>query len=188
MRRIAVLTAMVLFVAPHASAQDLGGPKIPDLMPPRGACVHEDNPYAHHRLQRLAMHCLLDEVRLAAGLSELEASVHLRHSAIYKARRIADCRTFSHFPCGDQFAYAFRRAGVSRDGRWLVGENLGWAVAEKSTPRRVLANWLGSPTHLAVITDDRFEYVGIRRRRLRMHGAPAGAVIWVAHLGVPRGR
>jgi hypothetical protein len=184
MKAIALALSLLLLTAVPAHAQDDEDP----LLPLAGTCAHEDNPDAHHRLQRLAMHCLLDEMRALAGLPRLEASVFLRHSSTFKARRIADCRVFSHFPCGDRLAGAFDRAGLARQGRWLVGENLGYGVEEGSTAREILAKWLRSPTHRAVLEDERFAYVGVRRRRLAMRGAPEGSVIWVAHLGVPRRR
>ena len=54
-------TTILLALTPAAAGQE--PPPIPDpLLPPSGACAHEDNLEAHHRLQRLAMHCLLDEV------------------------------------------------------------------------------------------------------------------------------
>ncbi len=36
--------------------------------------------------------------------------------------------------------------------------------------------------------DERFKWLGVRVRRLRMKDAPVGSIIWVAHLGVPRRR
>ncbi|CAA9503372.1 MAG: hypothetical protein AVDCRST_MAG85-1906 [uncultured Solirubrobacteraceae bacterium] len=158
------------------------------LLPPVGTCAHEDNAEAHHRLQRLSMHCLLDALRERGELRRLRSSVDLRHSATYKARRIADCKVFSHYPCGDRLASSFDQAGVTQRGRWLVGENLAYGVAEDSSPRRILIKWLTSKTHRAVLADERFTYSGIRRRRLKMKGAPTGSVIWVLHVGVPRGR
>lgn len=185
---MAVTTLLLLVVAAApAIAQDEPEPPDP-LLPPRGTCAHEDNIRAHHRLQRLAMHCLLDDLRERAGLPRFRPSVTLRHSATYKARRIADCRTFSHYPCGDRLASSFTKAGVSRRGNWLVGENLAYGVDQLASPRQILISWLTSPTHRAVLTDERFTYVGLRRRRLRIRGAPVGSVIWVLHVGVPRDR
>jgi uncharacterized protein YkwD len=183
-KALALALALLMLVPAAARAQDDDDP----LLPAEGTCAHEDNPDAHHRLQRLAMHCLLREVRALAGAPTLDASVFLRHSATYKARRIADCRTFSHYPCGERFAGAFDKAGLATRGRWLVGENLAYGVDEEATPREILRKWLRSPTHRAVLEDERFTYLGVRRRRLRMRGAPTGSVIWVAHLGVPRRR
>lgn len=188
MRRatIAAAAASLLLAAAPAGAQN--GTDEDPLLPPPGTCAHEDNVDAHHRLQRLAMHCLLDALREQAGKPRLRGSVFLRHSATYKARRIADCKVFSHYPCGDRLAGAFDKAGLRRQGRWLVGENLAYGVDEGSTPREILVKWLKSETHRAVLEDERFSYAGLRRRRLKMKGAPTGSVIWVLHVGRPRDR
>ena len=180
--------AALAIAAALNGAQAPEDPETDPLLPPQGTCAHEDNVDAHHRLQRLAMHCLLDALRVEAALHELTGSAFLRHSATYKARRIADCKVFSHYPCGDRLAAPFRKASVTTTGRWLVGENLAYGVGDDSSARAILKKWLDSPTHRAVLTDERFEYAGVRRRRLRMKGAPAGSVIWVVHVGRPRGR
>jgi uncharacterized protein YkwD len=188
-RRAAALAVIAaLGTAAPAGAQSPPAPEEDPLLPPQGTCAHESNADAHHRLQRLAMHCLVKEVRKRAELKTLNPSVFLRHSATYKARRIADCKTFSHYPCGDKLATPFRQAQVSTEGRWLVGENLAYGVGDDSSPRAILIKWLTSKTHRAVLEDERFGYVGVRRRRLKMKGAPTGSVIWVVHVGVPRGR
>ena len=177
------LLALLLGAAPAAAGQE----QAPDdpLLPAVGLCRGEDDPDVHHRTQRLAMHCLLRGVRRRASVPTLQSAAGLRHSAIYKARRIAACRVFTHTPCGDELAVPFLRARVTRLGRWDVGENLAWGVGPSATARDVVARWLESPTHRAVLLDERFGYVGVRRRRLRMRRAPVGAVIWVAHLGQP---
>ena len=48
-------------------------------------------------------------------------------------------------------------------------------------PREVAA--IAEPPR--VLLAKSFTHLGLRRRRLRMKGAPAGAVLWVAHLGGP---
>jgi hypothetical protein len=155
------------------------------LLAPPGRCAGDSDPSAHHRVQRLAMHCLIDAVRRRAGVRRLRSSVELRRSATYKARRIASCRTFTHTPCGDELAVPFRQAAVSRGRSWRIGEDLAWGVGSTSTPRVVLGKWLRSPPHRAVLVDPGFTRIGLRRRRVAMRGAPKGAVIWVAHLGQP---
>ena len=155
------------------------------LLAPHGVCSGDADPYAHHRVQRLAMHCLIDQVRHRAGLPDLHASKDLRHSATYKARRIAACRVFTHAPCGDALAVPFRQADLTRVRRWTVGENLAWGVGPTATPRIVMGKWLRSPAHRAILVDPAFRFVGLRRRRLAMQGAPRGSVLWVAHLGRP---
>ena len=172
----------LLLAAPTALAAEEKDP----LMPPAGICGNDDDWEAHRRVQRLAMHCLINQVRRLAKDGKVRSSDELRHSATYKARRIAECREFSHNPCGDDLGVPFEQAQVTRTKRWLVGENLAYDVGEKSTARRILAKWLRSPTHRSVLTDGRFRWLGVRVRRLRMKGAPIGSIIWVAHLGVPR--
>lgn len=175
-----VLAALALCgAAPSASAAGETDP----LLPPAGRCAHESDPGAHHRLQRLALHCLLRGVRRRDDLRPLRSSAALRHSATFKARRIAACRVFTHNPCGDALAKPFLEAQVTRRGKWIVGEDLAWGVGEDASPRAIVAAWLASPTHRRVLLDRKMTHVGVRRRRLRMRGAPVGAVVWVAHLG-----
>ncbi len=186
MRTVLLGLLVLLLAAPTAPAQD-ALPEDP-LLAPAGRCAGDADPKAHHRVQRLAMHCLLAHVRRAAGLPRLRSSETLRHSAIYKARRIADCRVFTHAPCGDELDVPFQQAQLTRTGRWSVGENLGWGVGPAATARDVLNRWLHSPSHRDVVLDRSFSHLGLRRRRLRMQGAPVGAVLWVAHLGRPAAR
>jgi uncharacterized protein YkwD len=173
----ALLITSLMATAAHAAADP--------LLPAAGRCEGDSDPRAHHRVQRLAMHCVIDHVRLAAGLPRLVPSADLRHSATFKARRIAACRVFTHSPCGDSLAVPFQQAQLPRMRRWRVGENLAWGVGRASTAHDVVGRWLRSPAHRAVLLTEGFEYLGVRRRRLAMQGAPRGAVIWVAHLGRP---
>lgn len=177
-----LLAALALAAAAPAPAHAAETEPDP-LLPPPGRCAHESDPSAHHRLQRLALHCLLRGVRARAGLPPLRSSTTLRHSATYKARRIAACRVFTHNPCGDALAKPFLEAHVTRRGKWIVGEDLAWGVGDDASPRTIVAAWLDSPTHREVLLDRKMTHVGVRRRRLRMRGAPVGAVVWVAHLG-----
>ena len=131
------------------------------------------------------MHCLIDYLRRQAALPRVHSSASLRHSATFKARRIAACKVFTHNPCGDTLAEPFRQAHLMQSGGWTVGENLAWGVGPDASARSTLVRWLKSPGHRDVLLDEQFTHVGLRRRRLRMKGAPRGAVLWVAHLGRP---
>ena len=185
-RRILPLLAMLAALAAAAPAPSAAQePPADPLLPERGRCRGEANVDAHHRTQRLAMHCLIRGIRRAAGLESVRSSVALRHSAIYKARRIAECKRFTHNPCGDSLAVPFHRAHVTDHGPWFIGEDLAWQLFRRATARRVAAAWLASPKHRAVLLDERFTHLGIRRRRLALVGKPRGAVLWVAHLGTP---
>jgi uncharacterized protein YkwD len=183
-----VLPALLAVLATAAPAVAQDAPRAPapaddPLLVPPGRCAGDDAPAAHHRTQRLAMHCLIRGLRRRAGVPIVRSNVPLRHSATYKARRIAACRVFTHAPCGDELSVPFLQADVTRHGPWTVGEDLGWGAGRRATARDVVGRWLRSPTHRAVLVDERFTHLGVRRRRLRMRGAPVGAVLWVAHLG-----
>jgi uncharacterized protein YkwD len=178
---LALLVAAL--VAPPALAQD--EEKDP-LLPPVRACQGATNVDAHHRTQRLAMHCLINLVRREGERGKVHSSADLRHSATYKARRIAECKRFTHSPCGDDLAAPFHQADLTLDRPWYVGENLGWRPLEEATAFEIIRGWLASPTHRRVLLDPRFTHLGVRRRRLRLADLPAGIVIWVAHLGTPK--
>jgi uncharacterized protein YkwD len=183
--KAATLPVLVLLVcAAPAAAQEAEDP----LLPPARACPGATNVDAHYRTQRLAMHCLINLVRQRAGVRRVRSSALLRHSATYKARRIAECKRFTHSPCGDDLAKQFHEADVAQGRPWFVGENLGWRPVEEATAFEVLSGWLESPRHRRVLIDRRFRRLGVRRRRLALDDLPYGIVLWVAHLGVPRRR
>jgi uncharacterized protein YkwD len=178
---VASVIALALAAGPSPASAQAPDP----LLAPAGTCAADADRRAHHRLQRLAMHCLVNHARSAAGLPLLRSSVVLRHSATYKARRIADCRRFSHRPCGDPFAAAFRQARLADRRPWRVGEDLGYGVGRRSTPRYILTRWLASGSHRRVLLNPSMTHIGVRRRRLALRGARRGSVIWVAHVGTP---
>ena len=184
--KAAALAAIALLALPAAAAAQ-EEEKDP-LLPPKRACRGAHNGEAHFRTQRLAMHCLINLVRMKAELHKVRSSAALRHSATYKARRIAACKRFTHSPCGDDLSAPFHQAHVARHGPWFVGENLGWRPVEEATAFEILRGWLASPSHRRVLIDRRFTHLGVRRRRLRLDDLPSGIVIWVAHLGRPKHR
>ena len=183
-RTTALALTIAALTATPAWAQDDEDP----LLPPARACRGATNVDAHFRTQRLAMHCLINLVRVEAGRRRVRSSATLRHSATYKARRIAACKRFTHSPCGDDLAAPFHEADVTSKRPWFVGENLGWRPLEEATAFEILRGWLASPSHRQVLLDPRFSHLGVRRRRLRLDDLPHGIVIWVAHLGKPKRR
>ena len=184
MKRAALAVILLVLVPAPAAAQD--EEKKDPLLPPMKACPGAHNVEAHHRTQRLAMHCLVNLVRKEAGLRKTTSSATLRHSATYKARRIAACKRFTHSPCGDDLAAPFHEADVTAKRPWYVGENLGWRKVDEATAYEILRGWLASGPHRRVLLDRRFTHLGVRRRRLAMDDLPRGIVIWVAHLGTPK--
>ncbi len=178
---VAMLVA-VMAAAPAQAAEAQDDPLLPSARACRGA-VNVD---AHPRTQRLAMHCLVNLIRREAGRRKVRSSAVLRHSATYKARRMAECKRFTHSPCGDDLAAPFHQADLTRGRPWFVGENLGWRPIRESAAHEVVRGWLASPSHRRVLLDRRFTHLGVRRRRMRLDDLPAGIVMWVAHLGTPK--
>jgi uncharacterized protein YkwD len=183
MRLLALALLALLVAAAPAAAQEED-----PLLPSKRACRGATDVEAHFRTQRLAMHCLINLVRVEAGRRKVRSSAPLRHSATYKARRIAACKRFTHSPCGDELAAPFHEADVTKGRPWFVGENLGWRKVEEATAYEIVRGWLASPSHRRVLLDRRFTHLGVRRRRLRLNDLPHGIVIWVAHLGRPKAR
>ena len=185
MRAAAVAALLAVLAAVPAQAAEA---QEDPLLPPARACPGATNVDAHPRTQRLAMHCLVNLVRTEAGRRKVRSSAALRHSATYKARRIAECKRFTHSPCGDDLAAPFYQADLTRGDPWYVGENLGWRPILESTAHEIVRGWLASPSHRRVLLDRRFTHLGVRRRRMRLDDLPAGIVMWVAHLGTPKRR
>jgi uncharacterized protein YkwD len=181
----AALVALLALSSPALAGQEA---ERDPLLPPKRACRGAQNVEAHYRTQRLAMHCLINLVRTEAGRRKVRSSAALRHSATYKARRIAACKRFTHSPCGDDLSAPFFQADVTKKRPWYVGENLGWRAVDEATAYEILRGWLASPPHRRVLLDRRFTHLGVRRRRLRLDDLPSGIVIWVAHLGTPKKR
>jgi uncharacterized protein YkwD len=177
------MTALLLVAAVAMVASPAGRAADDPLLPAPGTCRDDDDAAASHHLQRVAMHCLVNLVRARARRGLLRSSVVLRHSAIYKARRIARCKVFSHHPCGDSLVVPFHEARLDDRTRWYLGETLAWGIDASATARDVVRRWLASSSHRRVLLDRRFRCLGVRRRRLALKGAPRGAVLWVAHLG-----
>jgi uncharacterized protein YkwD len=182
MKAAALALAVLAVSAAPAPAQGAEDP----LLPSPRACPGATNTDAHRRTQRLAMHCLINLVRREAGRRRVRSSAALRHSATYKARRIAACKKFTHSPCGDELAAPFHQANVTRGRPWYVGENLGWRSLEEATAHEILAGWLESKPHRRVLLDRRFTHLGVRLRRMRLNDLPSGIIMWVAHLGTPK--
>ncbi len=180
---LVVLAATLLALVPSSAAAS--GSAARKLLAPPGECPGASDAKAHHRIQRLALQCLIRFARQIAVRPDVVESQTLRRSATRKARRIAECRTFTHNPCGDALGAQLR--GVDLESRrWLLGENLTWgARGYRTTAEAAVERWLNSREHRRILLDERFTHLGVRRRRLALKGAPRGAVLWVLHLGTP---
>jgi uncharacterized protein YkwD len=99
---------------------------------------------------RSATLCLINAERRARGLRGLRHNRRLGLAAQRHANDMARNDYFSHDSLdGRDFVDRIVRAGYvsRRSGGWSLGENLAWGSGIESTPRRIVAAWMGSEGH-----------------------------------------
>ena len=112
---------------------------------------------------RKATLCLLNAERRTHGLRPLRQGRRLARAARGHSRDMVANRYFAHNSLsGAAFSVRIARTGWmrGRDG-WTVGENLAWGGGTRSTPRAIVATWMGSAPHRHNILQKRFRKVGI---------------------------
>jgi hypothetical protein len=146
-----------------------------DLRIPRGACpsgLHPDS-----------IKCEINAIRRANGLPILRTNYRLRQAARRHAQDMVARRYFAHVsPEGRSVEVRVRQSGFFRGARtWGLGEDIGWGSGELSTPQAVVAAWMRSPPHRAVILNRSYREGGAGLAR----GAPNGedGVTYVMDLG-----
>ena len=119
---------------------------------------------------------LTNAERAAVGVAPLAGDPQLTLAAQRYADVMADTACFGH-NCGPVPRLA-ERAAAAGDARWgFLGENV---AAGQPTPERVVAAWMASPTHRAVLLDPEFTLIGVGRATGGIYGT-----YWIQELGVP---
>ena len=99
------------------------------------------------------MFCLINRERGAHGRAFLRPDGDLRRAAYDYATSMEAGGFFSHY--GDFFGHPVGATPVSRLRQigyirprnvWMVGENLHWATADRSTPGEVVQAWMSIPS------------------------------------------
>jgi uncharacterized protein YkwD len=107
--------------------------------------------------------CLINGVRASYGLRSLRVNRYLQGvaagqvSEMVRWNYFADVRPSGQTP-GRLIAssrYAIRAASLS------TGQNIGWATGAYSTPASMVATWMESPPHRAVILAGDFHDIGV---------------------------
>jgi len=126
---------------------------------------------------RRAVLCLVNQERALNGLNRLSTNRRLARAAKRHATDMVRRRYFSHYsPSGSDPLKRARAAGWRRG----VGEALAWACGEQATPRAIVAAWMASASHRAIIMGRRHA-VGIGYKRAP--GCSGGRALWVAEVG-----
>lgn len=165
---LAVLTTLAVAIAAPSPAR--GGE-------PGVACAAADGLAAQTQ-------CFVNRERISRGLAPLRSNRLLDESSEAHARDMVRRDFFSHTaPGGASPADRIARTGYLRgQGRWLVGENIGWLSARPGAGRAMTRMWMASPPHRAVILERRYRDVGLAAVR----GAPSwsgDAVTFVLQTG-----
>jgi uncharacterized protein YkwD len=114
----------------------------------------------------------INQIRRAHGLARLHPTYSLFVSATLYARRMMRSDYFGHQA----------RIPVSHRFR-LAGETLAWHSGWRPSPRLTVWQWMGSPSHRAILLSSRFSRIGVGRSKGR-YGSTR-ATMWVAHVGKP---
>jgi uncharacterized protein YkwD len=119
-------------------------------------------------LARQAVLCLINQRRSHAGLGPLTESANLDGAATTHTKAMVKRNSFSHGNPLHRIRGSGYLAGAST---WNIGENLGWGPKGWGSPKRVVASWMRSREHRAVLGGFRDIGIGVSK------GAP------VAHFG-----
>jgi len=106
-----------------------------------------------------AVRCLVNLQRSRHGLAPLEPSGRLRAAAAAHSADMVARGFFDHVsPDGGTLSDRVHRTGYS--GRAL-GEDIGWGTYDLGTPSAIVAAWMKSPPHRAIILGGRFREIGV---------------------------
>ena len=127
-----------------------------------------------------AVECLVNEQRAAAGVRALSHDRRLARAAQRYSGAMVREGFFDHVsPDGSTPGERARAAGY-RGG--TLGETIGWGEGDLATPSAIVAAWMASPPHHAVLLDGEFRRIGLGVATGSPEGAPASATV-TADLG-----
>jgi uncharacterized protein YkwD len=171
------VAGVALAAAPAAKAADI--PVTPVTPPPLPAALSAplNVVTGECRGARRAIRCVINQQRARRGLKPLAANRRLARAAGRHAADMARHNYFSHISrTGASPLRRVRRAGWRRG----VGEALAWGCGPQASPVAIVAAWLASPSHRAIILG-RGRAVGIGYKR--GGGCRGGRAFAVAEVG-----
>jgi uncharacterized protein YkwD len=107
--------------------------------------------------------CLIDHVRVAHGLRPLLANRELQAVAISQVKEMIRLDYFSDTrPSGATPAALIAATPYGRHARRLsTAESIGWGTGRFATPAQMVAAWLGSPAHRAIVLSGELLEAGV---------------------------
>jgi uncharacterized protein YkwD len=176
-----VLSALVALMALSAgfTAEPAAG-SARSLIAPARSCP-DQSVFQRPARAKLAMTCMTNYARRAAGLPRYRSRLALNRSATRKAADILRCNSFSHTACGRTFSFWIERSYVSRQC-WWAGENIAWGTGSLGGVRQIFKAWMRSPGHRSAILSKDYSDMGIGLRTGSLRSW-RGAAVWVQHFG-----
>ncbi len=169
----AVITALLaLMVTPSATAAGKGNCPAASPGSSSGTAVTS------------AVICEINRQRTSRGLGKVHAHRKLTTMASRYARSMVRQQFFAHVsPGGASMSERLRKVGYGGSS-WSAGETLAWGSGPKATPRAIVAAWMNSPPHRAVLLGRNYRDVGIGVALGSPHGKAMGSsATYVAELG-----
>jgi uncharacterized protein YkwD len=121
---------------------------LPHAAPAGAACAHA----------AAAVICIINGERAAAGVLPVRTDRSLAAMARAHSARMVAIHRFTH----GRFAVRIgHTAWARRRTSWQAGETLAWGLGERSSPGAIVAAWMQSPQHRAILLDPRYRVVGV---------------------------
>ena len=112
---------------------------------------------AAHALKARTVAATIDELRGERGCGPLHVDDGLARAAGRQARLLLTVGQLDH-DAGAPFASRLEQAAPAAH---MWGENLAYGSGEGAQPAAIVAGWMNSPAHRAIMLDCRFSEVGI---------------------------
>jgi uncharacterized protein YkwD len=128
------------------------------------ACANADKLPTQASIAKLraATVCLVNVERRKHGRTTLRSNTGLALAGQRHARDMVRKRYFAHHSrAGGDFKDRIVRAGYTRGGAAILGENLAWGSRHLATPRAIVRGWMNSPGHRSNILQPKFHHIGI---------------------------
>ncbi len=137
------------------------------------------------RLAAKAVRCLINERRREHGLSELDAQKALKKAAKKHTGRMLSIGCFSHTCPGEpDLVGRVTSAGyLPCNCSWSVGENIAWGQSGHGSPAAIVAAWMASPGHRAMILTGSMRDVDVGVRPGKPGNRHAAAATYTADFG-----
>jgi uncharacterized protein YkwD len=125
----------------------------------------------------------INKTRHAHGLAPVYHAPGLDKTAQGHSADMIARHYFAHTsPTGSTLFDRISRSGFTRYGAWWAGETLAWGTGSYAQAQHVIAMWLASPPHRAILLSSRFSWVGVGRAVGPFEGNSSAAV-WTADWG-----